>query len=517
MATPLRLLIIEDSEDDAALLLRELCRGGYDVTHERVDTKLALVSALSNTKWDLVISDHSMPHFSGTDALNILRSQGSEVPFIFVSGTIGEETAVAALKDGAQDYLMKTNLRRLVPAVQRELREVKDRQDRRQLERQVQHLHKFEAIGRLAGGIAHDFNNVIGAILGWAELSQEDARPGTRLHERLQKIIDQTKRASGLTSQLLSFARRQILQPRKIDLNIHVLQGMSLLRRVIGEHITVSVQTAHDLHVTLVDPVQADQVLMNLCLNARDAMPKGGKLIIETSNIEIDEEYCVLHSYARPGSYVLLSVSDTGIGIDKETIDQIFDPFFTTKEMGKGTGLGLATVYGIVKQHGGFIDVESIFGVGTTFRVYFQASSGAPETLEGHPEELARKGTETILLAEDHEGLRQSAQEMLEALGYRVIVAQDGMEAVQLFEANREQVDLVVLDVVMPGLSGPDAFLQMTALQPGLQAVFTTGYTSEAAYLNSMIEKGASFLQKPYSQRSISQTIRSVLDHRRVM
>ena len=513
MDTPLRLLMVEDSEDDAAMLLRELRRGGYDVMHERVETSVALLAALNNQKWELVISDHSMPHFSGLDALNILRSNGSEVPFIFVSGTMGEEAAVAALKDGAQDYVMKTNLKRLVPAVQRELREARERQERKQLERQVQQLHKFEAIGRLAGGIAHDFNNVIGAILGWAELCQEEAKPGTHLHERLGKIKDQTKRAAGLTSQLLSFARRQILQPKKIDLNIHVLQGMSLLRRVIGEHITVTVHTAHDLNVALVDPVQADQVLMNLCLNARDAMPNGGQLVINTSNVEIGEEFRSLHSYARPGSYVLLSVSDNGIGMEPKTVEQIFEPFFTTKDLGKGTGLGLATVYGIVKQHGGFIEVDSAPGKGTTFQVYLPAGSGAPETREAQSEEKARRGSETILLAEDHEGLRQSAQEMLEALGYRVILAADGREAVRLFQANCEQVGLVVLDVVMPGLSGPDALLQMTALKPTLPVVFTTGYTSEVASLTSMLEKGASFLQKPYSQRSLGQTIRGVLDH----
>jgi two-component system cell cycle sensor histidine kinase/response regulator CckA len=515
MAIPLRLLLVEDSEDDAALLLRELRRGGYDVSHERVYTSVALNTALNNQKWDLVISDHSMPHFSGIEALNILRSNGFEIPFIFVSGTIGEETAVAALKDGAQDYLMKTNLKRLIPAVQRELREVKERHERMQLERQVQQLHKFEAIGRLAGGIAHDFNNVIGAILGWAELCHEEAKPGTRMQERLRKIMDQAERAAGLTSQLLSFARRQILQPKRINLNIHVLQGISLLRRVIGEHITVSVQTADDLHVTLVDPVQADQVLMNLCLNARDAMPNGGRLIIETKNVEIGEDFCLLHTYARPGNYVLLSVSDTGLGMDAETIEQIFEPFFTTKELGQGTGLGLATVYGIVKQHGGFIYVESAVGKGATFRIYLPASSGAPETREAQSEEMPRRGNETILLAEDHEGLRQSAQEILETLGYRIIAAADGLEAVELFKSNLEEVGLVVLDVVMPGLSGPDTFLQMAKLQPNLRVIFTTGHTSEAASLTSMIEKGASFLQKPYSQRSISEMIRGVLDRAR--
>jgi two-component system cell cycle sensor histidine kinase/response regulator CckA len=512
MGTPLRLLIVEDSEDDATLLLRELRRGGYDVIHERVDTATAMISALYSQKWDLVISDHSMPHFTGIDALQVLRSKGPRIPFIFVSGTIGEEAAVSALKDGAQDYLMKTNLKRLVPAVQRELREAEQRQEREQLERQVQQLHKFETIGRLAGGIAHDFNNVIGAILGWAELCSQDAQPGTQLHERIHKIMDQADRAAGLTSQLLSFARRQILQPKRIDLNTHVLQSTSLLRRVIGENIAISVQTAKDLHVTLADPSQIDQVLMNLCLNARDAMPKGGRLVLETRNIEITEEYRRSATYAQPGRYVLLLVSDTGVGMDAETIEQIFEPFFTTKEPGKGTGLGLATVYGIVKQHGGFLNVESEVGKGTTFQIYLPAGSGIADPREAQANEQPRKGTETILLAEDHDGLRQSAKEMLEALGYRVLLAPNGKDAVQLFKANSERVDLVVLDVVMPGLSGPDTYLQMVSIQPDLRVIFTTGYTSEAASLTSMIEKGAAFLQKPYGQRSIGLKIRDVLD-----
>jgi signal transduction histidine kinase len=512
MAIPLRLLMVEDSEDDAALILRELRRGGYDVNHERVQTSAALESALDRQKWDLVISDHSMPHFTGIDALHILRSKGLRMPFIFVSGTIGEETAVSALKDGAQDYLMKTNLKRLVPAVQRELREAEQRQEKGRLERQVQQLHKFETIGRLAGGIAHDFNNVIGAILGWAELCSQETQPGTHLHERIHRIMEQAERAAGLTSQLLSFARKQFLHPKRIDLNMHVLQSSSLLRRIIGEDIAITVQAARDLHVTLADPSQIDQVVMNLCLNARDAMPTGGRLVLETKNVEITEEYCRIVTYAQPGSYVLLSVSDTGVGMDTETLEQIFEPFFTTKEMGKGTGLGLATVYGIVKQHGGFVNVKSEVGKGTTFQVYLPACGGMAEPREAQENEQPQRGTETILLTEDHEGLRQSAQEMLEGLGYRVLLAANGLEAVRLFRQYPDQIDLVILDVVMPGLSGPDTYSQMTAFRPDLKVVFTTGYTSEVASLASLMDRGAAFLQKPYGQRSMGVKIRQVLD-----
>ena len=401
MNTPLRLLLVEDSEDDAVLLVRELTRGGYAVEYHRVDTVDAFKDAVATQEWDVVISDHSMPHFSGTDALHILRSGGADYPFIFVSGTLGEEAAVAALKTGAQDYVMKNNLKRLVPAVGRELRETGERRERTRLERHIQHLQKFEAIGRLAGGIAHDFNNVLGAIMGWAELAHDDAPPGSRLQERLEKIQVQAQGAARLTAQLLAFARRQMLQRKRVSLNVLVQESTSLMRRVIGEQIEVQIACAPDLRVTMVDPGQIEQVVMNVYLNARDAMPNGGKLTIETRNIEIDEDYCRFHSYARPGSYVMLSVSDTGVGMDAATIEHIFEPFFTTKGIGKGTGLGLATVDGVVRQHDGFISVASRPGLGTNFRIYLRAEDGAPELVEGILDEPPRRGTETILLAED--------------------------------------------------------------------------------------------------------------------
>jgi two-component system, cell cycle sensor histidine kinase and response regulator CckA len=515
MGVPLRVLMIEDSEDDAALLVRELRRGNFDVQLERVDESSALQSAFERQNWDLIISDFSMPHFSGTDALKMLRSRGCEKPFIFVSGTIGEETAVAALRDGAQDYLMKTNLKRLVPAVQRALREAEDRNHRKQMEQQVQQLQKFEAIGKLAGGIAHDFNNVIGAILGWAEMGCQEAQPGSVSFERFEKIRDQANWAGRLTSQLLAFARRQMLQPRKTDLNNLVVEAMSLLQRVIGEQIEVRVLAGPDLRVVMVDPAQIEQVLMNLCLNARDAMPQGGRLIIETQNIEIDKEFCYVHPYARQGSFILLSVSDTGVGMDAATSAHIFEPFFTTKELGKGTGLGLATVYGVVKQHEGFIHLYSEPGKGTTFRVYLPASSGAAEPRQPKRDEQLPKGTETILLAEDNEGLREAASEMLGKLGYRVISASNGAEAVQLFSKNHDEFDLIILDVVMPKVSGPAAFSLMAAVRPDLRVIFSTGYTAEAASLNSLMEQGASILQKPYSLKNLGQTVRANLDRPR--
>jgi two-component system cell cycle sensor histidine kinase/response regulator CckA len=512
MGIRLRVLMIEDSEDDAALLVRELRKGNFDVQFERVDESSALESAFEKQNWDLILSDFSMPHFSGPEALRMLRSMGCHKPFIFVSGTIGEEMAVAALRDGAQDYLMKTNLKRLVPAVQRALQEAEDRENRKKMEHQLQQLQKFEAIGKLAGGIAHDFNNVIGAILGWAELGCAEAQAGTVLHDRFQKILNQGQFAARLTSQLLAFARRQVLQRRNIDLNALAVEGTSLLRRVIGEQIEVRVVAAPGLCVALADPTQIEQVLMNLCLNARDAMPEGGRLIVETQNAEVDVEYCRLHPYARPGSYVLLVISDTGVGMDAATTARVFEPFFTTKETGKGTGLGLATVYGIVKQHDGFIHVYSEPGKGTTFRIYIPAGGGAAEPREPKREEKITAGAETILLAEDNDGLRETAHEMLGRLGYRVILASNGLEAVQLFKANPSEYDLIVLDVVMPGVSGPAAFAQMTMIRPDLRVVFSSGHTAEATSLTSLMEQGASILQKPYTLKSLAQKVRAILD-----
>ncbi len=420
-------------------------------------------------------------------------------------------------KDG-QPILVQLSGRALRDAEGRvQLLEViaEDVTERRLLERQLRQAQKFEAIGQLAGGIAHDFNNVLGAILGWAELGMQEVPGGDRLHTVLSKIRDQGERAAQLTRQLLAFARRQILEPRNINLNDVITEAATLLERIIGKDIELKLRLDADLDVARADPTQVEQVIMNLCVNARDAMPRGGKLVIETRNAEMDAAYCRQHVHARPGHYAMISVSDTGIGMDAATMERIFEPFFTTKEIGKGTGLGLATVYGIVKQHGGFIHVYSELGQGTTFRVYLPVGEGVAESKQHREPAEIRGGCETILIAEDHDGLREMARETLARLGYRVLVAADGAAACELFEQHRQEIALALLDIVLPLISGPDAYLRMCAAKPHLPVIFATGYSADASMLHSLREQEHTLLQKPYTPEALARAVREVLDHAR--
>jgi signal transduction histidine kinase len=511
MATPLRALIVEDSENDCILLLSILQRGGYAVEYKRVDTATSLKATLDDP-WDIVISDFSMPGFRGTDALSIVRDRGIDVPFIFLSGTIGEDMAVSAMKAGAQDYVIKGNVARLLPAIQRELREADARREKKQVEYRLRQLEKFEALGKLAGGVAHDFNNVIGAIMGWAEIGADRVAEGSQEGKLFRKIGDQARRAAGLTRQLLAYARRQMLEPKNINLNQMVKETTGLLEKVIGEQIEIKMALAEDLRITRADPAQLEQVLMNLCFNARDAMPEGGQLLIETRNLDLDAKYCSRHADARPGRWVQLSVSDTGTGMDAATIERIFEPFFTTKDVGKGTGLGLATVFGIMKQHGGFIEVFSEVGTGTAFHVHLPVSDGQAEALRAADDSPARGGNELVLVAEDHDGMRDMAEQILEALGYRLILAHDGAEAIRKFNENADEISLLLMDVVMPKMSGTEAYEKISASRPGIPVIFTSGYSDQGAYLTSALGAGANVLQKPYGARSLARKVRELLD-----
>jgi two-component system cell cycle sensor histidine kinase/response regulator CckA len=423
------------------------------------------------------------------------RQTGQSLPMDFVGFQVKDQ---------------KTGEPRFVATVSRDMSE------RRALEQQLRHAQKFEAIGQLAGGIAHDFNNVIGAILGWAELGEDQAASSNAtLESYFKKIHLQCDRVSALVQQLLAFARRQILEPRNFSLNQTVHDVLNLLDKVIGKDIEIQTAAAEDLWAVRADPTQIEQVLMNLCINSRDAMPKGGRITIETHNALFSEEDCRRTIGLPPGRFAELRVSDTGTGMDAVTRERIFEPFFTTKGTGKGTGLGLATVYGIVKQHNGFIQVESEPGEGSTFRIFLpvNATTAADEVRPHAADDLpVRGGTETILLADDHDGVCEMAQSVLKAKGYHVLLAHDGEEAVEVFTAHRERISLVLLDVIMPRRSGPEVFAVIKALNPGVSVVFATGYSNEIATLADLVERGVAVLRKPYSPSVLCRRVREVLD-----
>jgi two-component system cell cycle sensor histidine kinase/response regulator CckA len=382
----------------------------------------------------------------------------------------------------------------------------------RAMERQLRQSQKFEAIGQLAGGIAHDFNNVVGAILGWAELGYEQNLASPQIAERFARIREQAERAAALTRELLAFARRQILQPRAVDLNAVASGLASFLDKVIGKDIEFKVITA-PVDPIKADPAQLEQVLMNLCLNARDAMPQGGRLLIETEMVELDDSYCRFYRYVSPGRYAVLSVSDTGVGMDAETRERIFEPFFTTKMRGEETGIGLATAYGIVKQHGGYIHVYSEPSQGSLFRIYLPAMEGAAQEGPGNkaaaPALAEMRGSETILLAEDHDAIREMSRQALVSLGYRVLSACDGLEALLLCE--NEEPALAILDVIMPKLGGPAAAEKLLARYGHLPILFTSGYSRETESVARAVA-GTRYLQKPYSPTTLGCMVREILD-----
>ena len=798
MNPALRLLIIEDSEDDALLIVRDMRRAGYEPTYERVDTEGGVRAALEGKSWDIVVSDFNMPHFTGIDALKLLRDRDQDTPFIFVSGTIGEDIAVEAMRAGAQDYVTKGNLRRLVPAIERELREAVARRERRSAEARYrvlfdQHPHplwvfdreslrflevneaavrhygysreeflsmtieairppseipvlhdylgrqyvghhqagvwrhqkkdgtiievdatahdvdlfdrptrlvavvditerrraeaalqarerqqaavaklgeraintidlstlfaaavslvsetldveyskvlelqpdgewlllrsgvgwregtvgharvgtgedsqagyalrhnspivsedlrhdsrfrgtdllhshgvlssvtvvipgkqrpfgvlgahtnrsrtftqddvhflqavahilgttidrdrtevtlrqsqRLESVGRLAGGVAHDFNNVLTAIFGYADLVAEEMPPGSPIRADLQEIRKAAERASGLTRQLLAFSRQQVLQPLVLSLNDVIVNLDKMLQRLIGADVELRCSLAAGLGNVRADPGQIEQVIVNLVVNARDAMPRGGKLTIETANAELSQQYAEMHQPVISGRYVMLAATDTGSGMTPEIKARLFEPFFTTKEPGKGTGLGLATVYGIVKQSGGYIWVYSEPGHGATFKIYLPRVDEAAVELVEHEVIGGVTGTETILLAEDDGVLRPLAKTLLEKHGYNVLAAANAQEALELLAGHDGPLHLLITDIVMPGTSGRELARRLADLRPDTRVLYISGYTDDAIVRHGMLEPGLHFLQKPFTPATLAEKVRAVLD-----
>jgi PAS domain S-box-containing protein len=632
MSTPLRLLLAEDNEDDAWLLMRELRKAGYDVMCERVDTPVSFRDALEREEWDVVVSDFNFPRFSGNEALRIFKESGLDLPFIFVSGAIGEDAAVEAMKAGANDYVMKNNLARLGPAIERELREARERQrghiaeeamrtseykyrhlfesmsdaaflietqsariidcnvraekltglsrseilgrtqaefllgvehfstnggrekmpedcearvvrggmqtpvlasgsrielygrqcllmlfrditSRKQLEEKLMQAQKLEAIGLLAGGIAHDFNNLLSIIQLQTSLlaSRPDLDAATRVS--VGEILAATKRAGNLTRKLLAVGRREVHEARDIDLG-EIVEGMiCVLRRSLGEQISLESEIDAELPMVHADPGMMEQVLMNLVINARDAMPEGGRIVIKMDVVEIGSDYVSSHPNAKSGWHVRLSVTDSGCGIPPENLRRVFEPFFTTKPEGKGSGLGLATVFGIVRQHGGWVEAASTVGKGTTFQVFLSALQ-APlrKTSRGEKEAMPQGRGETILLVEDEDMLRILARTVLERCGYEVLEAVTAADALEHWASHSGRIDLLLTDCVLPGgTSGLDLMETLRKDDPNLRMIYTSGYSHDVI-CDHLRAEGGEFLKKPYSARVLAQIVRSCLD-----
>ena len=642
MAKPLRVLFVEDREKDVELLVLELRRGGYDLVQERVDTPEAFGAALERQGWDIILCDYQMPRFDAPAALALVKERKVDLPFIVVSGTVGEETAVEALRAGAHDFMTKDRLSRLLPAIDRELREAFGRAERRRaesalLEKEAQyrqivesvravvwradartfqftfvspeaekilgypmrmwleepsfwsdHIHpddrawatalyrrnteekrdhqfefrlvaadghavwfqdlvrvvvegdevrelvgimidvterrhledqlrqsqKLEAVGQLAGGVAHDFNNLLGVITGYSDLALREIDPEHRAHRRVEQIRKAAERAAALTRQLLAFSRKQVLQPRVLAVNAVVADVEKMLRRLIGEDIQLVTVFSEGLGTVKADPGQIEQVIVNLAVNARDAMPGGGKLVIETANTDLDEGYVRAHADARPGCHVVLSVSDTGHGMDARTLSRVFEPFFTTKGPDKGTGLGLSTVYGVVKQSGGHVTAYSEPGHGTSFKVYLPRVDEPmePRPGQGAVSEALSRGTETILLAEDEESLRLMFRELLEGAGYVVLEEASPEAAVAASDSHAGPIHLLMTDVVMPRMGGQELARRLLATRPQLRVLYVSGYSFEGIGHHGLIDAGANYLEKPFTSEALLRTVRRILD-----
>jgi signal transduction histidine kinase len=520
MGQPLHALLVEDSETDARLVVRQLKAAGFDPVVERVETAETMERALDRTQWDIVLSDFTMPAFSALDAFALLKSKSLDLPFIIVSGTVGEDVAAQIMRMGAHDYVLKGTLSRLGPAIERELRESQSRaagrrteQELRKTEEQLRQSQKMEAIGRLAGGIAHDFNNLLSVILGYTSLVLDGMAPDGPFRVELDEVKKASELAADLTRQLLAFSRQQVLQLKCLDLG-ELVSGMEkMLGRLLGEDIELSIAKAPGLGFVYADPGQTEQILMNLAVNARDAMPRGGTLTIETADVDLDAAYAAEHVGVTPGPYVMLAVSDTGVGMDPATKAKIFEPFFTTKGRGQGTGLGLATVFGIVKQSEGHIWVDSAPEKGTTFRIYLTRRNEAFGMSDRPPPRVVtERGKETILLVEDAEQVRVLMRTILRRNGYTVLEASNGREALRVSEAHAGPIELLLTDVIMPQMSGRELANELGPIRPQMKVLYLSGYIEDSIVRHGVRSSRVAFLQKPVTPDALARKVREILD-----
>ncbi|MDX9895390.1 MAG: response regulator [Desulfofustis sp.] len=389
---------------------------------------------------------------------------------------------------------------------------VKATQEREKLQQQVIQAQKMESVGRLAGGIAHDFNNILSVVMGYTELALAKVDKHAPVHDYLSEVLNASRRSTDITRQLLAFARRQPIDPKLLDLNRSIEGMLKMLRRLIGEHIVLTWKPGEDLGMIMIDPSQIDQLLANLCINARDAVDGGGTIMIETGQVFLDDAYCAAHPTFTPGDYVSLTVSDNGCGMDRDTLKNLFEPFFTTKAEGHGTGLGLATVFGIVKQNNGFIDVYSEPGHGATFKIYLPRHEEAADLSEGNETQpVDVRGTETVLVVEDAQAILKLTERMLSQLGYRVLTALHPHEAIALAKHQQQDIHLLLTDVIMPDMNGPELASQVQQDQPAMKILFMSGYTASMLIDRGLLKAEQQFIAKPFSKQQLAERIRHTL------
>lgn len=512
-ARSIRVLLVEDCANDAQLMVHELGKSGFEPEWERVETEAEFVAQLGPA-WDIILADYSLPQFNGLDALLRLQEAGLDIPFIIVSGAIGDELAVRCIKQGVTDYLLKDRMQRLGLAVSNALAEKQLRRERRQVEEQLRHAQRMESIGWLAAGIAHDFDNLLTVINGYVEaLLDAESHPPETLHA-LKEVYMAGERATNLTRQLLFLGGRRPIVRWAVDLNEIVSELASLLRRLIGAPIRLDLKLAPARVIIEADATMMEQVLINLVVNARDAM-SSGRITIGSQVVELASEDLGDRPAARAGSFARLWVRDTGSGIAPELLPRIFDPFFTTKKVGKGTGLGLATLFNIVQQHQGWVEVMSDVGVGTTFNVFLPLAGPAVPSAPKSPEidRNGARGGETILVVEDETSVREFAVAVLKSYGYRTLQAKSGVDALEVWNRHCSRIDLLLTDVVMPDeVSGPDLAARLQAEKPALQVIFASGYTPEMMGRPFRSQQSARLVGKPYRPRVLAHAVREVLD-----
>jgi PAS domain S-box-containing protein len=643
MDSPIHILHLEDDPLDAELVKARLETAGLACRLTRVQTHAEFDAALRRKAYDIVLADYRLPNYDGMSALRLVLDVCPDVPFVFVSGTMGEEAVIEGLTRGATDYVLKQRLTRLVPAVNRALREAQNQRERgqaekalaeseakmrcildsvdegfivvdrqyrvisanrafchlsnlrqdqvigrlcheishhrgrpcfesgetcpikrtfdsgeahfavhthtdaagaqkylelksypivdasgtvssaietiidvtekRKLQEQLARSQKMESIARLAGGVAHDFNNMLGVIIGHAEIAMRQMNKSNPLSNNLKEIRSAAERSVNLTRQLLGFASRQTVTPKVLDLNETVEDMLKILRRLIGEDIDLVWRPGDGVWPIKMDPSQIDQILANLCVNARDAISGVGRISIETGTRTFDAVNCKHHPEVVPGEYVSITVSDDGSGMDAETLGKIFEPFFTTKEIGRGTGLGLATIYGIVLQNNGFVNVYSEPGHGTTFNIYLPRHAAATvQAVSRDHTPPVRGGNETILLVEDENSILNISREILERYGYQVLSASTPLEAMGLANAHNGRIHLLIVDVIMPEMNGRELAENVLSVYPDIECLFMSGYSGDVIAHHGVLEEGVNFIQKPFSMQYLAAKVREVLD-----